>query len=76
MSMADLKTVKEELAEVEQALSSIALGGQSYAIGSRKLTRADYSALLARKKELQAALASEGNTSLFDNTCVAYFDRR
>lgn len=74
--MADLKTAQQELAEVEQALSSIALGGQSYAIGSRKLTRADYSALLARKKELQAEIAAEGNTSLFDNTFVSYFDRR
>ena len=50
--MAEPKTAQEELIEVEQALSSIALGGQSYTIGSRKLTRADYSALLARKKEL------------------------
>ena len=58
--MAEPKTAQEELIEVEQALSSIALGGQSYTIGSRKLTRADYSALLARKKELQAAIASEG----------------
>lgn len=74
--MAEPKTAQEELIEVEQALSSIALGGQSYTIGSRKLTRADYSALLARKKELQAAIASEGNTSLFDNTYVSYFDRR
>ena len=74
--MAEPKTAQEELIEVEQALSSIALGGQSDTIGSRKLTRADYSALLARKKELQAAIASEGNSSLFDNTFVSYFDRR
>lgn len=74
--MAEPKTAQEELIEVEQALSSIALGGQSYTIGTRKLTRADYSALLARKKELQAAIASEGNSSLFDNTFVSYFDRR
>lgn len=74
--MAEPKTAQEELIEVEQALSSIALGGQSYTIGSRKLTRADYSALLARKKELQAAIASESNSSLFDNTFVSYFDRR
>ncbi len=74
--MAEPKTAQEELIEVEQALSSIALGGQSYTIGSRKLTRADYSALLARKKELQAAIASEGDSSLFDNTYVSYFDRR
>ena len=74
--MAEPKAAQEELIEVEQALSSIALGGQSYTIGSRKLTRADYSALLARKKELQAAIASEGDSSLFDNTYVSYFDRR
>ena len=74
--MAEPKTAQEELIEVEQALSSIALGGQSYTIGSRKLTRADYSALLARKKELEAAIASEGDSSLFDNTYVSYFDRR
>lgn len=74
--MAEPKTAQEELIEVEQALSSIALGGQSYTIGTRKLTRADYSALLARKKELQAAIASEGDSSLFDNTYVSYFDRR
>lgn len=74
--MAEPKTAQEELIEVEQALSSIALGGQSYTIGSRKLTRADYSTLLARKKELQAAIASEGDSSLFDNTYVSYFDRR
>ena len=74
--MAEPKTAEEELIEVEQALSSIALGGQSYTIGSRKLIKADYSALLARKKELQAAIASEGNSSLFDNTFVSYFDRR
>lgn len=74
--MAELKTAKEELAEVEQALSNIALGGQSYAIGSRKLTRADYSVLLARKKELQAAIASEGGGSLLSDTFVSVFDRR
>lgn len=74
--MAELKTAAEELAEVEQALSSVTLGGQSYQIGSRKLTRADYSALLARKKELQAELAAESDSKLFDNTFVSVFEGR
>ena len=74
--MADTKTIQTELEEIDQALTNITLGGQSYQIGSRKLTRADYSHLLARKKELQAALAAESNTGLFDDTYVAVFDGR
>lgn len=74
--MADIKvkTAREELAEIEQALTAVALGGQSYTIGSRKLTRADYSALLARKKELQAEIASDDGTHLWDDTFVAVFN--
>lgn len=71
--MADIKTARDELKEIEQALTSVTLGGQSYTIGSRKLTRADYSALLARKKELQAEIAAESGASLWDDTFVAVF---
>ena len=74
--MAEIKTAQEELLEVQQALSNVTLGGQSYTIGSRKLTRAEYSALLARQKELQAQLAAEGNVGLLDDTYVAVFDGR
>lgn len=74
--MADTKTVREELIEIDKALSSVVLGGQSYTIGSRKLTRADYSALLARKKELQAELAAEDGTSLLGDTFVSVFEGR
>ena len=74
--MAEIKTASEELAEVQEALRSVTLGGQSYQIGSRRLTRADYSALLARQKELQAQIAAEDDSSLFDNTYVSVFEGR
>lgn len=74
--MANIKTATEELAEVQEALRSVTLGGQSYQIGSRRLTRADYSKLLNRQKELQAELAASGDTSLIDGTYVSIFEGR
>ncbi|MBQ7655625.1 MAG: peptidylprolyl isomerase [Clostridia bacterium] len=74
--MEGMKTAAQELQEIQQALTNVALGGQSYTIGSRKLTRAEYSQLLARQKELQAQLAAEQATGLFDDTYVAVFDGR
>lgn len=74
--MAEIKTAREELIEVQTALSHVALGGQSYTIGSRKLTRAEYSQLLARQKELQAQIAAEDGEGLLDDTYVAVFDGR
>ena len=50
--------------------------GQSYQIGSRKLTRADLYQLRKLKEELEAEIAAEGDTSLLDNTYVAFFDGR
>ena len=74
--MEEIKTAREELLEVQQALSNVTLGAQSYQIGTRKLTRAEYSTLLARQKELQAQLAAEGSAGLLDDTVVAVFDSR
>lgn len=74
--MEEIKTAQQELAEVEKALTGVALGGQSYTIGSRRLTRADYSMLLARKKELQAEIAAGSGTPLLDDTYIAFFDGR
>ena len=69
-------TTEERLIEVDAALSAIRNGGQSYQIGSRRLTRADHSALLKERKELQAELAAKKNTGLFDNTYVSVFEGR
>lgn len=63
------------LEEVEQAIHKILLGGQSYKIGSRSLTRADLSLLREMQKELKAEAAQEAatDTGFFDDTYVAVF---
>ena len=62
--------------EKSTAIRKILIGGQSYQIGSRKLTRADLYQLRKLKEELEAEIAAEGDTSLLDNTYVAFFDGR
>lgn len=74
--MANIKTAAEELEEVQAAISAVTMGGQSYQLGSRRLTRAEYSMLLARQKELQAQLAADDSTGLIDDTYVAVFEGR
>ena len=70
MSNADLLT------EVNMAIQKICIGGQSYQIGTKRLTRADLTQLYKRRNALTAALQVEENTGLMENTMVAYFDRR
>ncbi len=71
-------TPEEKLTEVETAISTILYGGQSYQIGSRKLTRADLGILRQMQKELRAEIAStdSAGTGLFEDTYVAVFDGR
>ena len=74
--MAEGITAAEMLQQVNEAITNVLVGGQSYQIGSRKLTRADLSMLLTLKKELQAEVSAEGESSILDNTYVAMFDGR
>lgn len=67
-------TPSEQLKVVNTAIESVLLGGQSYKIGSRSLSRADLSLLRAMRQELQAEIAAEGDSSLLDNTFVAVFE--
>ena len=67
-------TAADLLSEVTVAIRKILNGGQSYQIGSRKLTRADLYQLRKLKEELQAEVAAEGDSSLLDNTYVAFFE--
>lgn len=70
-------TTKELHAEVTQAIRTILVGGQSYEIGSRKLTRADLSQLRALRSELEEEMAAaDTGTDLLDNTVVAMFGGR
>lgn len=74
--MAEGITAAEMLQQVNEAITNVLVGGQSYQIGSRKLTRADLSMLRTLKKELQAEVSAEGDSSILDNTYVAMFDGR
>ncbi len=69
-------TPQQMLDEVNRAIQSILLGGQSYKIGSRSLTRADLGLLRSLKNDLMAQIASDGSSDLFSDTVVAVFDGR
>lgn len=74
--MAEGITAAEMLQQVNEAITNVLVGGQSYQIGSRKLTRADLSMLRTLKKELQAEVSAEGESSILDNTYFVMFDGR
>lgn len=79
--MGNTTTVTEEkslisnaqmLSEINQAIVNILVGGQSYMIGSRKLTRADLAQLYKMRQDLEAqAAADEGQGGFFDDCYVA-----
>lgn len=69
-------TNEELLKHVNEAIVAITVGGQSYTIGSRSLTRANLTELHNLKKDLEAKIASEKNCGLFSDTYVAFFEGR
>lgn len=69
-------TPAELLEHVNNAIVAITVGGQSYKIGSRQLTRADLKQLYAIKNDLQAQVAAENSGGLLDDCYVAVFDGR
>ncbi|HIU56205.1 MAG TPA: peptidylprolyl isomerase [Candidatus Ornithomonoglobus merdipullorum] len=71
--MTDAKT---QLEEVNAAISAILMGGQSYKIGSRTLTRADLATLYKMKNELESAVSEAEAPGLGRKTALAFFDRR
>ena len=74
--MADItNTPAELLAQVNTAINTILVGGQSYKIGSRQLNRADLKELYAIRNDLQAQVAA-GTPGLIDDCYVAVFDGR
>ena len=76
--MADTSiSASELLNKVNEAIVAITVGGQSYKIGSRSLTRADLKQLYAMRNDLAAQAAAEENSgSLLDDCYVALFDGR
>lgn len=69
-------TTEELAVEVDKAIKTVLVGGQSYKIGSRQLTRADLAELRAMRQELAAELTAGSGGNLLDNTVVAVFDGR
>lgn len=69
-------TPSQMLAEVNKAIQSILVGGQSYKIGSRSLTRADLALLRDMQHDLEAQILAEKDSGLFSDTYVAVFDGR
>lgn len=74
--MAEKMTAADMLEEVNSAIYKVLVGGQSYKIGSRQLTRADLSMLREMKKELEAEVNQNKGSSLLDDTYVVFFDGR
>lgn len=68
-------SAKEMLSEVDKAIYKVLIGGQSYKIGSRQLTRADLKMLKEMKDDLMAQVA-RNDSDLLDDTYVAIFSGR
>ena len=66
----------ELLTEVNKAIYTVLVGGQSYKIGSRQLTRADLNLLYSMKNDLTAQVAAQEGSRLLDDTYVAVFEGR
>lgn len=75
MEAPDLDT-KEMLSKVNKAIYTILVGGQSYKIGSRQLTRADLSMLYKMKNDLQAGVVAAEGGELMDRAYAAFFEGR
>lgn len=69
-------TTSEMLTEVNNAIYAILVGGQSYKIGSRQLTRADLRLLYNMKNDLTAQITAANATNLLDDTYVSVFEGR
>lgn len=69
-------TATEMLGEVNNAIYTVLVGGQSYKIGTRQLTRADLNLLYKMKNDLMAQVQAEGSSNLLDDTYVAIFTER
>lgn len=65
-------TPEEQLQVLNEAIYKILVGGQSYKIGTRSLTRADLNALIAERNRLETQMDGTG-TSLLSGAYAADF---
>lgn len=69
-------TAEEMITEVNNAIYAVLIGGQSYKIGTRQMTRADLNLLYKMRNDLTAQIVAKGASSLLDDTFVAVFSDR
>lgn len=72
----DRQTLAQRLLEVDTAIHAVLLGGQSYKLGTRSVTRADLSLLRQMRDDLAAQLQTEDNGNLLGGVVVAVFEGR
>jgi hypothetical protein len=76
MATPENPTSEQLLQEVNRAIYTVMVGGQSYKIGNRSLTRADLAMLQKMRADLEAQIASGTSSEFLENTYVAVFDGR
>ncbi|MEE0175806.1 MAG: peptidylprolyl isomerase [Eubacterium sp.] len=74
--MQTIQELQEQLKAVNDAIYAIMVGGQSYKIGSRSLTRANITELRKIRDDLEARIAANNTSTLLDDCYVAIFDGR
>ena len=57
-------TPEKQLQILNEAIYNILMGGQSYKIGTRSLTRADLGTLITERNRLEAQIQGNGTTLL------------
>ncbi|WP_304966180.1 peptidylprolyl isomerase [uncultured Oscillibacter sp.] len=72
----DRQTLAQRLLEVDTAIHAVLLGGQSYKLGTRSVTRADLALLRQMRDDLAAQLQQEDNGNLMGGVVVAVFEGR
>lgn len=70
------QTIAQRLLEVDTAIHAVLLGGQSYKLGTRSVTRADLALLRQMRDDLAAQLQTEDNGNLLGGVVVAVFEGR
>ena len=70
------QTIAQRLLEVDTAIHAVLLGGQSYKLGTRSVTRADLALLRQMRDDLAAQLQTEDNGNLMGGVVVAVFEGR
>ena len=67
---------QQMLVEVNKAIQAVLLGGQSYKLGSRSVTRADLALLRQMRDDLESQLSRGEESPLMPDVVMAVFDGR